>query len=126
MIGDVITAALPMMRAQAKSLMTDTCTIERLTSTWDEAQQKTVTGWEPIHAGIPCHVESPVVASQTILTGELVAAESPAVKVEHTHTDIEPDDRVTVAGGDVMWVTRAAHDDPTHPVETVIQCRWTR
>lgn len=126
MIGDVITAALPLLRANAESLHTDTCTIARLTTTWDEAQQKSVTTYAAVHADVPCHVESPVVTAQTLLTEETVAAEAPVVKASHLLTDIEPDDRVTLADGTVMWVTRAAADDLTHPVEMVIQCRWSR
>ena len=36
MIGPVIDAALPVMRANAESMMLDRCTIERATSAWDE------------------------------------------------------------------------------------------
>lgn len=125
-IGAVITAALPLMRASAASLRTDSCAIDRLATAWDEAQQKSVTTYAPVHADVPCHVESPAVTSQTLLTEETVAAEAPVVKVAHDLTDIEPDDRVTLADGTVMWVTRAAPDDHTHPVEVLVQCRWSR
>jgi hypothetical protein len=126
MIGPVIVAALPLLRANAESLMTDTCDIERLTTVWDEEEQTSVTTWAPVHTDTPCHVESPPVTVQSLLTEELVSAETPVVKVSYLLDGIEPDDRVTVAGGDVMWVTSAAPDDSTHPVEMVIQCRWTR
>jgi hypothetical protein len=126
MIGDVIAAALPIFRASAESLMTDVCDIDRGTTAWDEVLQESVTTWTSVHADVPCHVESPPVSSQTILTGESVVAESPVVHVSYLLGGIEPDDRVTVSGGDIMWVTRAAPDDATHPVEVVIQCRWDR
>ncbi|MFN2344755.1 MAG: DUF6093 family protein [Dermatophilaceae bacterium] len=125
MIGDVITAALPLLRANALSLMTDTCNIDRLTTTWDEALQKSVTDWTTVHAAIPCHLEEPTANAQSIVTGETVTLENPLVKTAHTINDVQPNDRVTV-GVLVLWVTRAAHDDSTHPVEYLIQCRWSR
>jgi hypothetical protein len=126
MIGDVIAATLPLLRANAESLMTDTCTIERLTTTWNEALQKSETTWAPVHEDVPCHVEEPAVTSAVILTGEALTLETPLVRVPYTVTGVESDDRVTVAGGLVMFVTRAAHDDSTHPVEMLLSCRWTR
>ena len=121
MIGPVVAATLPLMRAHAQSLMTDTGTIERLTSGWDEALQKTVTTWATVHAGIPCHVEEPAASSRSLLTDEAVTLEAPLVKVAHDVAGV-----VTIAGRDPMWVTRAAHDDPSHPVELLILCRWAK
>ena len=126
MIGAAISAALPTLRANARSLMLDTCTIERLTSSWDEALQKTVTTWATVHAAVPCHVEEPAASSRSLLTDEAVTLEAPLVKVAHDVAGVEPDDRVTIAGRDPMWVTRAAHDDPSHPVELLILCRWVK
>jgi hypothetical protein len=126
MIGDVIAATLPLLRASAESLMTDTCTIDRLTTVWDEAEQRSETTWADVHEDVPCHVEEPAVTSAVILTGEALTLETPLVRVPYTVTGVEPDDRVTVAGGPVMFVTRAAHDDSTHPVEMLLACRWTR
>lgn len=127
MIGDVITAALPLMREHAESLMTDVCSIDRQNgTTWDEVEQKSVPVWESVAAHVPCHVEESAATSPTIVTGETASLESPVVKVAHDVTGIEPDDRVTVVGGPVLWVTRAAPDDFTHPVEVLIQCRWVR
>jgi len=126
MIGPVVAATLPLMRAHAQSLMTDACTIERLTSGWDEALQKTVTTWTTVHAAVPCHVEEPAASSRSLLTDEAVTLEAPLVKVAHDVAGVEPDDRVTIAGRDPMWVTRAAHDDPSHPVELLILCRWAK
>lgn len=126
MIGDVIAAALPLLRANAESLMTDTCTIERLTTAWDEGQQKTTTTWAPVHADVPCHIEEPAFTGAVLLTAEATTLETPLVKVPVTYSGVLPDDRVTVAGRESLWVTRAAFDDSTHPVEYLIQCRWTR
>jgi hypothetical protein len=126
MIGHVVTAVLPMLRANAESLMTDVCTIARLTTVWDEALQKSVTTFAPVHADVPCHIEEPSVTSASILTEEAVTLETPLIRIPHTFTGIEPDDRVSVAGREPMWVTRAAHDDSTHPVEMLLACRWTR
>lgn len=126
MIGPVIAATLPLMRAHAQSLMTDACTIERLTSGWDEALQKTVTTWATIHAAVPCHLEGKPATSRSLLTDEAVTLEAPLVKVAHDVTGIEPDDRVTVTGHDPLWVTSTSLDDATHPVELLIQCRWSR
>lgn len=126
MIGDVVAAALPTMRAHAASLRTSTCTIERQATVWDEAQQKSVTTWVAVHADLPCHVEEPAATSRSLLTEQTVTLETPLVSVAHDVTGIKPDDRVTVTGVGVMWVTRAAHDDSTHPVELLIQCRWSR
>lgn len=126
MIGDAITAALPVFRAQALSLMTDVCTVERIGSGWDEVQQKTVTTWVVVHANAPCHVETTPSSSRTLVTDEAVTPETPMVKAPHSLAGIEPDDRVTVAGREPMWVTHATHDDPTHPVELLIQCRRSK
>jgi hypothetical protein len=126
MIGPVVAATLPLLRAHAQSLMTDVCTIERQSSSWDEAQQKTVTTWAPVHVDAPCHIEEPSVTMPSIVTEEAVTLETPLVKVPYTFVGIRPDDRVSVAGRDAMWVTRAAHDDSTHPVEMLLACRWAR
>jgi hypothetical protein len=126
MIGPAIVAALPLMRANAQSLMTDVCTIARLTTVWDEVEQKSVTTFAPVHEGVPCHIEEPSVTSASIMTEEAVTLETPLVRIPHTFTGIEPDDRVSITGRDPMFVTRAAHDDGTHPVEMLLACRWTR
>ena len=126
MIGDVITAALPILRANAESLMTDTCTIDRETSSWDEDEQETVTTWEAV-VTTPCHFDPSGAAAQAVISAEAGSLENPVVTVPHTVTGIQPDDRVTVAGQPApLWVTRAAPEDATHPVEVVIQCRWVR
>lgn len=127
MIGAAISAALPLLRANAESLMTDRCTIDRQDgTTWDEDDQASVPVWVSVAADVPCHVEEPAATSPTLVTGEAATLEAPVVKVAHDVTGVEPDDRVTVVGGPVLWVTRAAPDDFTHPVEVLIQCRWVR
>jgi hypothetical protein len=126
MIGPVIAATLPLMRAHAESLMTDVCAVARQSSAWSEVEQKTVTTWATIHAAVPCHLEGKPATSRSLLTDEAVTLEAPLVKVAHDVTGIEPDDRVTVTGHDPLWVTSTSLDDATHPVELLIQCRWSR
>lgn len=124
MIGHDVAAALPELRAQAESLMDTTCTIERLTTTWDEALQKSVTTWAPVHADVPCAVDIPPVTASSLLTAEASTAETPRVKIPVTFDGIEPDDRVTVVGYGVMWVTHVPIR--SHQVQRRLQCRWTR
>lgn len=126
MIGDVITAALPLMRAHAESLMTDSCDIDRQTGTaWNEAAQASVPVWAVVHADVPCHVEESAANTRALLTDELVTPETPLIKVPASISGIEPDDRVTI-GGSVVWVTQVAPDDSTHPVELLLRCRRAR
>lgn len=126
MIGAAITAALPVMRAHAASLRLDTCTVERAVSAWSEADRKTVTTWSPVLADIPCHLDEPSASSGSLLTGEAVTLDAPLVRVAHDVVGILPDDRITVGAHPPLWVTHAAHDDSTHPVELLIQCRRVR
>ena len=124
MIGHDVAAALPELRAQAESLMTDVCTIARLTSTWDEALQKTVTTWATVHANVPCAFDGNPATSRALLTDEAVTPARPVVKVSVDVTGVLPDDRVTVAGVAVVWVT----DVPvrSNQVQRRLECRWTR
>lgn len=124
MIGHDLADALPELRAQAESLMVTTCRIDRQVTTWDEGAQKSVTTWTSIHAGIPCAVDDPPVKALSLVTDEVVARRSPVVKVPATTVDIQPDDRVTVAGFGVMWVTHAP--TRTNPVQRRIECRRLR
>lgn len=116
MIGAAITAALPVMRAHAASLRTLTCTIERHDGT----------RWTVVHTGVACHLDEEGAASRTIVAGETVTPESPVLQLAHDVTGIEPDDRVAITGRPYLWVTRAALDDATHPVEMLVACRWQR
>jgi hypothetical protein len=124
MIGEDVAAALPELRAQAESLMTDSCDIHRLTSTWSEVLQKTVTSWAPVHLAAPCAFVTPPASARALLTGEAVTPEFPVVKVSVSVTGIEPDDRVTVASGAVVWVTHIP--ERTNQVQRRLECRWVR
>lgn len=114
MIGEDIEAALPELRAQAESLMRSRCTIERHDGST----------WQPIHVDIPCRITLPSVASRSLLTDEAVTSETPVVKVSVEHTGVEPDDRVTINGSTVAWVTHAPDYDDM--VQIRLQCRWSR
>ena len=126
MIGHALEAALPFMRANAASLRTATCVIERLTRNWNAASQKTESVWEVVHPSLPCHLDLTAGASRSLLTEESVTPETALVKLSHEVTDVKADDQVTVVGYAPMWVTRSGHDDSSHPVETVLTCRWTQ
>ena len=124
MIGNDIAAALPELRAQAESLMADSCDIHRATSVWSEALQKTVTSWAPVHLAVPCAFDVPPVSARALLTGEAVTPELPVVKVSVTVTGVQAEDRVTVASGAVVWVTHVP--ERTNQVQRRLECRWTR
>ena len=122
MIGHDIAAALPAMRAEAESLMVSRCTIERLTTVWDEVEQKTMTTWADVHSDIPCALTVPSASSRALLAGEAVTPETPIVKVPVTVDGIEANDRVTLADGTVAWVTHSPIRD--HQVLRRLVCRW--
>lgn len=131
MIGDAITAALPILRTNAESLQIDRCRIERETSDFDEETQQTVVVWELVRDDVPCHFDQPSVSSQSLLTDELTTVDSPLLATHYSVTDALPDDRVTIVSsadpllaGATLWVTQVSGD--THPVERLIQCRWVR
>ena len=124
MIGHDIAAALPELRAQAESLMVETCDIERMTQAWDEDEQETVTEWVPVHMGTPCALDIPPATSRQLLTDEAVTPEHPVVKVSVTLTGIEPDDRVTIAGVGVAWVTHVPVR--SNQVQRRLECRWVK
>lgn len=134
MIGDALAAALPMMRAQAESLMVDACVIERASGThWDEALQKSVTTWTLV-ASSPCHFDTEPAPTRSLVTDEVVSQRSPSVRLPHTVLGVKPDDRVTITAvgaesdpaqlGAVVWVTHVATD--SHPVERIVECRWVK
>lgn len=134
MLGSALGGTVPRMRAQAESVMTDTCTIARLTTTWNETLQTSETTWSAIHTGVACWVEQPAVTAQTLLTSETVTSEQPKVHLPVDVTGVESDDRVTVTAvgsvsdpglvGAVVYVTQVvAH---TFAVERVLECRWTK
>lgn len=123
MIGPDIAAALPELRAQAESLMTDTCTIDRQTTTWDEVEQESVTTWTTIHADVPCSLLPPS-GGRGVVTDELATAELRSVRLPYGTDGIQEDDRVTVAGVGVLWVSHVKVR--THQTTTRLDCRWVR
>lgn len=124
MIGHDVAAALPELRAQAESLMADVCDIDRLTTGWNEALQKSVTTWATVHADIPCAFVVPPAKVRALVTDEIVTPESPVVKVSVDVLGVQPDDRVTVAGMGVVWVTHVPVR--TNQVQRRLECRWVR
>ena len=124
MIGHDIAAALPELRAQAESLMVDRCDIDRLVSVWDEAEQKTVTTWTSIHADVPCTLLPPNATGPAVIMDELGTAETRTVRIPYGIDGIEQDDRVTVAGVGVLWVSHVAVR--SHMTSGRLSCRWTR
>lgn len=124
MLGDDIGRALPTLRAHAESLMVETCTIERAATAWDEAEQASVSTWSTVHAAVPCAVALPPQSSRSLVTDEAATVDRPVVKVPVTFGGIEPDDRVTVAGFGVMWVTHVPRR--SHQVQRRLECRWVR
>ena len=137
MIGPVIDAALPVMRANAESMMLDRCTIERATSTWNEVAKKTVTTWEPVVSESVCDVDDGgdsrrAASGRSIVTDETATRVEPSVYLPASVVGVEPDDRVTVTAvgpmtdpsllDAVMWVSHAAGG--SHVVECHLECRW--
>lgn len=121
MIGYEIAAALPELRAQAESLMTDRCTIDRLATAWDEVQQKSVTTWVVVADDVPCAFIDESAAARTLVTDEAVTPAVPVVKVPVSVVGVKPDDRVTLASGPVVWVTHVP--ERTNQVQRRLQCR---
>ena len=107
MIGPVIDAALPVMRANAESMMLDRCTIERATSTWNEAAQKTVTTWAPVITESVCDVDDGAASGRSIVTDETVTRVEPSVYLPASVVGVEPDEsieEVVVSGVDTVVV----------------------
>lgn len=124
MLGAGIDALLPALREQAESMMLDSCTIAREASVWDEALQKTVTTWVTVHADVPCALSDPGASVQVLLAGETSTQIFPLVKIPVSFEGVEPDDRVTLASGPVLWVTDAPVR--TQQVQRRLQCRWVK
>ena len=124
MIGDAISAALPLLRAHAESLMIERCDIERESSTWSEDLQKTVVSWVPVAMSVPCYTGGSSGGPRSLAAGEAVTPDSPSVHAPHTLAGVEPDDRVTVSSGAVLWVSHVPIDP--YPVEALLECRWLR
>ena len=132
MIGPVIDAALPAMRANAESMMLDRCTIERATSAWDEAAQKTVHTWAPVIVESVCDVDDGAASGRSVITDETVTRGEPSVYLPASVVGVKPDDRVTVTAvgpmtdpalmDAVVWVSHVATG--SHVVECHLSCRW--
>lgn len=120
-IGHDVYAALPELRAQAESLMTDRCVIDRLATVWDEAQQKSVTTWVVVADDVPCAFVDESAAARSLVADEAATPAAPVVKVSVSVVGVKPDDRVTLASGAVVWVTHVP--DRTNQVQRRIQCR---
>ena len=111
-------------RRWAESLMADVCDIDRLTTAWDEDEQAPVAPYAPVHAAIPCAFVTPPATSRGLLTDEAVTPETPVIKVSVDTDGILPDDRVTVAGMGVVWVTHVP--TRTNQVQRRLVCRWAK
>lgn len=124
MLGAGVDAVLPILRSQAESTMKDSCTIERESSAWDESLQKTVTSWVVVHDGVPCALTDSQAGGRELVSDVAASALSPLVKVPVAFDGIEPDDRVTLASGPVVWVT----DAPVRTQQVVrrLECRWVK
>lgn len=124
MIVDDVDAALPELRAQAESLMTSRCDIERATTGWSEVEKKSLTVWDPVALDVPCALDVPPAGARALLTGEAVTPEAPVVKIPVDVEGVRPDDRVTIDGELVAWVTHVPQR--TRPVQQRLACRWVR
>lgn len=101
MIGDAIAAALPELQAEAESLMTATCRIERRTgSRFDPYLNTDVATYAPVYEGM-CRVRADNAGAAEILAGEQqVTAQSYRCLVPITAPAIRPHDRLTVTASD--------------------------
>lgn len=124
MLGDDIAAGLVELRAQAVSLMVDRCDIERAVTAWDEGEQASVTTWTVVHADVPCALDIPPATGRSLVADEASTVESPQVKIPVEYVGVQPDDRVTVAGVGVVWVTHVPVR--TYQVQRRLECRWVQ
>lgn len=124
MIGDAIEAVLPLQRDFARSLMQETCTIERVSSQWDEQLQRSVTTTTVVAADVPCYGSGWDTSGPTLVTDETVAVSTPTIHAPHTLAGVRRDDRITHSSGAVMWVSDVPLDP--YPVETLVRCRWVQ
>ena len=134
MIGGIDAATIPIMRGHAESLMLDRCRIDRAASSFDEAQQKTVTTWTLAHVNVPCMVDDEPAPARILVTDQAASPDGPDLYVPVSVTGIKPDDRVTITAigpetdpallGAVLWVT--SDDTQSHAVERHLTCRRVR
>lgn len=105
MIGDDITQALPELRAQAESLMTETCRVER-----DTGRRAY---YPDTHADIPirktvyagrCRIKpvagTPAAGARTLF-GQEINSLSHIGTLPISVTDVRADDRLTITGSDL-------------------------
>lgn len=116
--------SLAELRARAEADLVDRCTIERPTTAWDPGTKKSRTMWELVHAAVPCTFDEAPVTARELLTDEAVTPSNPVVTIPASLTGIEPNDRVTVAGVGIVWVTHAPTG--TEQVLRPLQCRWAK
>lgn len=101
MIGDAIAAALPELQAEAESLMTATCRIERRTgSQFDPVQNTDTATYSTVYEGV-CRVRADTSGAAEVLAGEQqVTAQAYRCLVPINAPEIRPHDRVTVTASD--------------------------
>ena len=134
MIGSIVEATLPLMRAHAESLMLDRCRVDRASTSWSEAEQKTVTTWATVVPEGPCNIDDPAGGRPELVTDGVVTRSEPSVYLPWTVAGVRPDDRVTITAlgpstspglaGAVLWVS--AFEVESQAVEAVATCRWLR
>jgi hypothetical protein len=133
-IGSIVEATLPLMRANAESLMLDRCRIDRPSTVWSEAEQKTVTTWVEVVPEGPCSIDDSSDGRPELVTDEIATRSEPQVYLPWTVAGVRPDDRVTITAlgpstspglaGAVLWVS--AFEVESQAVEAVAACRWLR
>lgn len=103
LLGEAIAQVMPDLRAQAESLMTDRCVIDRLTgSHYDPATRTQVDDWQQVYAG-QCRIR-PVAgapaAGLTELAGQEINSQAHLGTLPITVTGVQAGDRVTVTDSD--------------------------
>jgi len=102
-LGTDLAAALPELRAQAESMMLDTCTITRSVRTWDEGTASWVDAPTTVYTGA-CEVKAEnVQAAEADAQGQLLIVQSLILKLPVAAS-------VDVAPGDVATLTVCRFD----------------
>lgn len=120
MIGDVIAAALPQLRAQARSLMVDDVTITRDGGepVYDPDLDDMVGGVVAVHVGLGRLIRAEG-GSAVDAAGEAIQAAPYVVAVPHDVTGVRDGDRVAVGGLDLR--VRSVRTG-THAIELRLLC----
>lgn len=118
MLGDDIAAALPELRAQAESMMVDTCKVEYVNgTTWDEGSGTSVPAYATRYEG-KCRVQTTLTSEANPNAGEREwTVQSLTVAVPMSAIGFEVGDRVTITSaaldadlvGRVFTVVALAH-----------------